>query len=574
MAKGRSGAVQCAATGVVGFDEAARGGLPTGRVTVVLGGPGAGKTLFASQFLATGVLRSQEPGLFVAFEESSGQTAANTASFEWGLGKLKGKGLHFIDAQLGDTVVQGGEFDLIGLLAVVEAKAKAMRAKRVVFDGLDVLLAHLGDGALVRREVFRLRAWAQGTGLTVVMTAKADRAGGPAKDYEFLEFLADCVVNLQHRLIGGAAHRFLRITKYRGVAHSAAELPFSIGESGIEVAAGSSAELRHAVSNERLTSGLDRLDDMLAGGYYRGSSTLITGAPGTAKTTLAAAFAAAACRRKEPTLFVSFDEAPEQIVRNVASVGIQLGPYLREGRLKMCSLRSRAISPEEHVARIRALLAEHRIQNLIVDPLSALLQGGAEGLAEGAATQLLDLTKRLGVTSVSTSLLGNKAPLSEETPIGISTIADTWMHLSYVGHGGERNRALTIIKSRGTAHSNQVRELLLASSGLSLPEPYLAGGEVLMGTLRWERENERRRELELAERDADLREAEATLALAETAARAKSVLAEQTVREATLSQLKAQRSLDVSRDDAQVEVLRQRRGGVARLARTKRAKAR
>lgn len=417
-----------------------------------------------------------------------------------------------------------------------------MRAGSIVLDGLDVLLAHLGGPAQVRRELFRLREWVYESGLTCVLTAKADpHSGASQTDFDFLQFASDCVIHLQHRLAQGAAVRTLRVTKYRGAAHSANEFPFTITSSGIEVASGTTAVLQHRVSTARVTTGVEQLDAMLGGGYFRGTSVLISGAPGTSKTSLSASFADAACRRKERTVYVSFDEAPEQIVRNVASIGVDLERHLRAGVLAMCSLRARADNPDAHVARIRRLLHEHRAVNLCVDPISALSVASDPYVADRAAVQVLDIAKGLGVTTVSTSLLANSAPLSEETPIGISTIADTWMHVSYVSQGGERNRALTIIKSRGMKHSNQVRELVLDAGGVTLADAYSSGGEVLMGTLRWEKENEDRRATALATFDSELRQKQAEGALAETRARVEAARAELALREAELRSIVAAR---------------------------------
>ncbi len=553
--------MRCVPTGIAGFDEITAGGLPARRVTLVLGGAGSGKTIFGMQALVSGARQFGEPGIFVAFEESAQQVFDNTASFGWNAAALVPKRLGVVDAQLSQSVVHGGDFDILGLLGILGAKAKAIGAKRVVFDGLDVLLANLEDSSHARREVFRLKEWLQDSQLTALITAKTEpNELRPTPDYEFLQFMADCVVTLEHRIIGGTALRFMRVAKYRGAAHSANELPFIIGPGAIEVAAMAGSELRHTVSRERVSSGVVRLDAMLGGGYYRGSSTLISGVPGTAKTTLAAAFARAASGRRERTVLVSFDEAPEQIVRNVESVGLALAPHIASGVLCLCSLRSRVASPESHVARIRALLQEHQAKNLVVDPISALAQAGSDTLAHEAALQIIDLAKSLGVTSVSTSLLGNNAAFSEETPTGISTVADTWIHLTYVNQGGERNRALTVIKSRGTSHSNQVRELILSKDGVTLADVYTADGEVLMGTLRWQKEDEGRRAQELGARDADLREHEAELALAETDARARVVAVERAVREAALDRLKAVRATAVSRAASQTLELKKRRG--------------
>jgi circadian clock protein KaiC len=299
---------------------------------------------------------------------------------------------------------------------------------------------------------------------------------------------------------------------------------------------------------------------MLAGGYYRGSSTLITGAPGTSKTTLAATFAEAACKRGERTLFVSFDEAPAQIVRNLESVGIRLAPHIASGKLAMRSFRSRADSPEAHAAGIRQMLRTTRARNLVVDPISAISVGEDGGFAQRAATEILDFAKTLGVTAVYTSMLGDRAALSEETPIGISTIADTWMHLTYYVQAGERNRGLTLIKSRGTPHSNQVRELLLTKQGVTLADVYLAGGEVLMGTLRWERESEeRRRRIDLMQ-DSDRRLREAELALAEVRARLQATRSAEAVAQAALVRVRAEREQSAGRTAADELELRRRRG--------------
>lgn len=549
-----------ASTGVPGFDAVAGGGLPRGRITVVFGGAGSGKTIFAAQTLAHGARHAAEPGLFVAFEESPQRITANTAAFDWRLDQNEAD-VEVLDAQLGATVVQGGDFDLAGLLAMVASRVKARGVRRVVFDGLDVMLGHLSDTRLVRREVFRLREWVQTTGVTTIITAKADpRDHTSMGEYDFLQFLADCVVILQQRVEDGTAFRLLQVSKHRGSTHSADELPFTLGRGGMDLGGATRLELKHDVSVERISSGIPGLDVMLGGGYFRGSSTLITGAPGTTKTTLAVAFANACAERGEPTLLVSFDEAPAQIVRNVASVGIRLDSHLASGVLEIHSFRSRAANPETHVGRIRSILERHGTKSMVIDPISALGQSGSEALSEGAAVRLLDLAKSLGVTAVCTSLLGNQTPLSEKTPIGISTIADTWMHVSYMSHGGERNRALTIIKSRGTAHSNQVRELILSDNGIRLPDVYCVGGEVLMGTLRWLKENEHRRQNESAAREATVRERQAELRLAEATARAQAALADQSLGEAELARIRAERQSEVERTVSEHQQLRERRG--------------
>ena len=544
-------------TGIAGFDAIADGGLPTGGVTVLLGGTGVGKTIFGMQVLAHAVDRGA-PGILVAFEESASRVVANMSGFAWTASAGR---VLVIDAQLSDAVEHGGEFDLLGLLAIVGAKATQIGARCVVFDGLDILLGYLGESVLLRRrEAFRLRDWVYTTGLTAIITAKADGAEGRATlDYDFLQFMADCVVTLHHRVSYGTAMRFLRVAKFRGAGHSANELPFSITQAGIEVASNTTLELDYPVSAERVSTGVDRLDAMLSGGYHRGSSVLITGAPGTAKTSLVAAFAAAAAERGERTVFVSFDEAPAQIIRNVASIGIQLQPHVDSGTLSLRSLRGHAESPETQVARLRELLRELQPRNLVIDPLSALVVRGSDTSRETAALQILDFAKSAGITVVTSSLLGSSMPLTEQTTLNVSTIADTWMHVSYVSQSGERNRALTIVKARGTSHSNQVRELVLGSDGVTLADVYTVDGDVLMGTLRWEKENEARRKSTAARHETVLRERKAELALAQTKAQLDTLARAQAIQEAELAQIKADTTMDVDLRTTEAEQLLLRR---------------
>jgi circadian clock protein KaiC len=524
-------------TGIPGFDGIADGGLPGRGVTVVLGGAGAGKTIFAMQVLSTAASERSETGILVAFEESAAAILENTRGFSWGGAALQGKGIDVLDAQLSQAVERGGDFDLVGLLAILTAKVKAVGARCVVFDGLDMLLDYLSDPAHVRREVFRLREWVHANGLSAIVTAKTYRAPElGASEYDFLQFMADCVVTLHHRVSRGIAMRSLRVAKYRGAAHSANEFSVAITPLGLGVAV-TPREATYLASTERVSTGIERLDAMLSGGHYRGSSILITGAPGTAKTSLSVAFAGAAADRGERTLYVTFDESPDQVLRNASSIGIQLRPHLASGTMALHSLRGRAESSATHVARLRALMLAFRPLNVVVDPLSALEHAGSETDAEDAALQVLDLAKNGSITLVCTSLLGTANPLSERTPLNISTIADTWIHVSYVSQNGERNRALTIIKARGTGHSNQVREVVLSDAGIELADVYSAGGEVLMGTLRWEKENEMRRAKANAVSIASLREEKARLALAETDAQIGTLTRARSIQKAELEQL-------------------------------------
>ena len=534
------------ATGIAGFDEITRGGLPRGRVSVVLGGPGTGKTIFGLQTLVAGA-RSGSRGIYVAFEESVKNVRANAARFDWELSSKKGRqGIEIFDAQLAHTVLHGGEFDLVGLLAMLGSRAKRLGADRIVFDGIDMLLTQLADPILVRREMFRLRDWIHETRVTGIITAKPTKRddGRASPDHADLEFMADCVVSLDHLLSAGSAIRMLRVSKYRGDAHSANEHPFTISRVGINVPDASTLEISHAVSTAKITSGVERLDDMLGGGYFRGSSILVSGAPGTAKTSIAVSFALAACLRKEPTLLVSFDEAPQQIIRNMTSIGIRLAPHIRSGILKIISLRSRAGRPEAHVARIRSVLGEQQSQNLVIDPISGLAQMRDELLGGEAALQLLDGAKKMGITVLSTSLLPDVAALGEQAPISISNIADTWVHLAYVSRSGERNRSLSVIKSRGTNHSNQVRELVLSEHGVTMTDIYAVSGEVFMGTLRWDKELEGRHQSDARRRSADRKQSEAEQSLAASEAHMTELRHMQALGEADLDRLKAERVAD------------------------------
>lgn len=503
------------ATGIEGFDELSGGGLPRNRTTLAMGGPGSGKTVFSLQVLVNAAHQRDESGIFVAFEERSREVMANAATFDWGLPALAENRLYILDAHLSPTVVQSGEFDLSGILAILKAKREALNARWIVFDGIDVLLTLLRDPILEMREIYRIRDWLADNELTAIVTAKMDSQTSEVVNYGFMQFMVDCVIRFDRRLeYGVPAHR-LQVTKYRGSDFASGEFPLSFGRSGIEVAAPEPPEIVHEASTERVSAGFERLDAMLGGGLFRGSSTLITGAPGTSKTTLIGKFVEAACQRGERTLFVSFDEGADQIARNLSSVGIDLDAHVRSGLLRMYSGRTEARSAEEHLIKLRALIRDHQPRCMAIDPLSAMAKAGGIGAARAVANRLIHMMKDGKITVVISALIEGNDPQAEATDLQISTIADTWIHLSYLVRGGERNRALTIVKSRGTWHSNQVRELVLSETGPMLTDVYSAGGEVLMGTLRWEKEAEesarqkqRRAEFEHKQRDLEFAEAD------------------------------------------------------------------
>lgn len=488
--------IQKKRTGIAGFDEITGGGLPGRRTTLVLGAPGAGKTVFALQCLVNGARLDREPGIFVAFEENTRQIVANAATFGWDLPALERERLFFLDARLSSAAVQSGDFDIEGMLAGLAAKAKAIQAKRIVFDGIDVLLTILNDGTKERREIYRLQDWLHDAGLTAIITAKSfegDRVS--SERYAFMQFMVDTVVAFHHRMVDRVSLRGVRVLKYRGSGFAENEFPMVISPTGVQVAVFEPTALDYQVSNERIPSGVARLDTMLDGGYYRGSGILVSGAPGTAKTTLAGTFLAAGCAQGERGLYVSFDEASSQIVRNLSSVGLDLQRTIDDGLLEMHSIRTEARSAEEHFMAVRDRIQTIKPARLVIDPISALTKTGGQIAAVHGSLRLLDYARSQGITVLCTSLVAGEDAFTETTQTQISTIADTWIHLSYVVHAGERNRTLTIVKSRGMPHSNQVRELVLSDKGVTLTDVYTAGGEVLVGTARWEYEAKRREEL-------------------------------------------------------------------------------
>lgn len=497
-------------TGIRGFDEITAGGLPQSRTTLILGGPGSGKTIFGLQFLVHGAKYCEEPGIFVAFEESSKRIQANAESFNWNLPELRKKKMYFMDAQPMSDLVQSGSFDLSGMLSALESQTIEMGAKRIVFDALDVVLALLPDPAAKRREVYRLHEWLLDHELSGLITAKAggdDISSFSQQSFGFMQFMVDCAVILNHSVVQGVSQRTLRVQKYRGSSFDENESPFLIGASGLEVDATRTVNrVRVKVSTERVSSGVKRLDTMLGGGYYRGASVLITGFPGTAKTTLAGAFAEAACKRGERTLFVSFDSDSNEVIRDLTSVGIQLGRYQKKGILLLSSARTITGSAETYLVRIKTLALEHRARCLVIDPMSIWSKSGNDLNAHSVAERLTDWSKANGITLVCTSLQDEMTSQMEGgSSLQISTLADTWIHLNYLMQAGERNRGVSIIKSRGTAHSNQVRELILSDAGVTLADIYTAGGEVLMGTLRWEKEGAERVATEVTEVAAKLK---------------------------------------------------------------------
>ncbi len=561
-------------TGIAGLDEALRGGLPRGRTTLVVGSTGAGKTIFAAQALAQGV-RLGEAGILLTFEESPKDILANIAAFSWAPSRRAKARLSIMDGREVRTAFRSGSFDLVGLLAALEHRCRRIKARRIALDGLDLLLDLIDDPGVMRREVYRLSDWLSEHALTAIITAKRqpDEEALPSR-YAFLPFMTDCVIVLEQRIVDRTAMRGLRIVKCRGAAHSSNEMPMLLSSAGLEVIAPRTTEMKHRVLLERVSTGVARLDTMLDGGYLRGTCTLISGAPGTAKTSLAGAFAEAACSRGERTLFVSFDEAGEAIARNLASVNIRLGRFVRSGLLRISSVPAGGSTPATHGFRIGTLLDKCDARCLVVDAVSALIHTGGREFAYDAILGLLDTAKSRGVTVLLTSPLDGSDPTAEGTVTAISTVADTWMHVSYVAAAGERNRALTIIKSRGTGHSNQVRELVLSSHGLTLVDVYTAGGAVLLGTLRRQKEEQERAEQTRVARAEQARHDEIASAIAEAQTRIAGLRADVESKKAEWRLLKERSKAGAARGAANLAVLRTMRGADLAPKRTRRPSVR
>ena len=560
----RATASKKAPTGVAGFDEITGGGLPRGRTTLLQGGAGSGKTIFALQFLVNGARHFNEPGIFVAFEETSQRIMANVESFEWRIPQLLRRQLLFVDAQPHPDLAQSGDFDLCGMLAGLEVQMAAQKTRRIVFDALDIVLALLPDLAARRREIYRLHDWLLRRALTCILTLKAapdEPSSITQQPYGFMQFMVDCSIILSHEVVLGVSQRNLRVQKYRGSQFDENESPFVIGKMGFDVAAVRALGQAEAmVTDERITSGVKRLDTMLGGGYYRAACVFVTGSPGTAKTTLSGAFADAACRRGERTLFVSFQSHGTEVMRNLSSVGIVLKRHVQRGLLRMVSSRTVRGSAEMRLVSIKEIARAHGARCLVIDPVSALSQFGNELAAYGVAERLLDWSKAERITLVCTSLSNEISGRAEDDILRhMSAMADTWIHLNYLVQAGERNRGMSIIKSRGTAHSNQVRELILTNDGVTLADIFTAGGEVLMGTMRWQKESAERVAAEVAAVARKLKGVSLNAEQAELEVRLKAVQTEllaKQIEKTLLARTTAARQAEVSRGSARMRELR------------------
>lgn len=461
-------------TGIPGFDDISMGGLPTGRTTLLTGGPGTGKTVFALQVLVNAARERGEPGIFVAFEQDPVTVRSDAASFDWELDTLPEGALTFIDARPNLATVRVGEFDIGGMLALLEVQIRAVGARMVVFDGIDVLLAQMGDAEVIRRELYRLQDWLEQEGMTALITSKttiSDPRFVGVPSLEFLQYMVACSILLNHDIVEDVSQRNLRIVKYRGSGFHGNVVPFLIGVDGLDVTAIHPPRPTHVqLLSERLPSGVAGVDAMLSGGYFRTACMLLTGLPGTGKTTLCGAFVAAACARGERAVFVSFVSREEEIIKNLKSVLIDLEPFVESGMLRFVTTRASIGSAETHMRSIRTIARDHEATCIVIDPMSALTSFVNTRPSPGVTERLIDWAKDEGSTLVCTGLLGDPEDLEEPPALQIATIADTWIHLNNSVHGDVRRRDMAVIKSRGTGHSREVRGFAISDTGLHLTE--------------------------------------------------------------------------------------------------------
>lgn len=487
-------------TGIAGLDEITNGGLPKGRPTLIAGGPGSGKTLMGMEFLIHGAQDYNEPGVFLAFEETAEELAKNVRSLGFDLPGLTKAGKISVDYVYIERseIEETGEYDLDGLFVRLGYAIDSIKAKRVVLDTIEVLFASLPNENILRAELRRLFRWLKEKGVTAVITG--ERGTGTVTRYGLEEYVADCVIVLDHRITNELSTRRIRVVKYRGSSHGTNEYPFLIGDRGISVLPITSLGLRHTAPRERISTGIPRLDAMLGGkGFYRGSTVLLSGTAGTGKSSFAAAFAKAACERGERVLYFAFEESESQIVRNMQSIGLDMQQWIDKGLLRFEARRPTVYGLETHLTDMHRSIDEFSPAVVVIDPITNLISVGSELEVKSMLMRLIDFLKEARITVLATSLTEGDGAL-EHTEVGISSLMDTWIALKDIESNGERNRVLTILKSRGMAHSNQAREFFLTDRGIELPDVYLGPAGVLTGSARAQEEaRERAREAALTE---------------------------------------------------------------------------
>jgi circadian clock protein KaiC len=546
-----------ALTGIAGLDEVTFGGLPRGRATLICGSPGCGKTMLGVEFLVDGARMYSEPGVFVAFEETQQELVANAASLKFDLDQLSRAGMLAIDHVHVDPneIAETGDYDLEGLFIRLKHAIESIGAKRVVLDTIETLFSGFSNTALLRAEIRRLFQFLKSFGVTAIVTG--ERGENSLTRYGLEEYVADCVIVLDQRVTEQINTRRLRVVKYRGSSHGTNEYPFIIDEQGFSVLPVTSMALRHKVSSEVMSSGIPDLDAMLApGGFYRGTSVLMSGTAGTGKTSFASAFARSVCERGERALYFAFEESPDQIARNMGSIGLDLKPHLDSGRLRIVAQRPFLHGLEMHLVSMHKEVNQFRPSVVIVDPISNLISAGTTRSVNAMLTLLIDFLKTEGITAFLTVLTQNGEHL-EATELGISSIIDTWLLARDIEISGERNRGLYVLKSRGMNHSNQIREFILSAEGIRLIEVYLGPAGMLTGSARVA--------LEAQERDASLQRAnESELSLTQLERKRKAMEAQIEALRAEFAADEAEVKRSISIENKREDKLTENRTSMAR----------
>ena len=479
-------------TGIVGLDQITEGGLPAGRPTLLCGSAGCGKTVMAMEFLVRGATQFKAPGVFMAFEETDKDLIQNVASMGFDLPALCARKKLVIDHVRLERreIVEVGEYDLEGIFVRLGHAIDAIGAKRVVLDTIESLFSALSDTTILRSELRRLFEWLKAKGVSAVITAETGE--GKLTRHGIEEYVADCVILLDHRVEEQTSIRRLRVIKYRGSMHGTSEYPFLIGETGFSVLPLSSLKLDHKAPTQRLSTGVPRLDTRLGGkGFFRGTSILLSGAAGTGKSSLAAHFARAACQRGERTLYMATEQSPAEVLRNMLSIGLDLEPWVKRGLLRFYAARPGTFGLERHLVTIHDITASFDPRVVVVDPITNFASVGSRGEVKSMVTRLIDMFKSRQITALFTSAADSSPELSE---VGVSAQMDAWLLLRNIESNGERNRGLYVLKARGMAHSNQIREFVMTDHGVQLLDVYLGPSGLLTGSARVAQEAKERAE--------------------------------------------------------------------------------